>query len=802
MDELQNNDAFGRPGTEPRWTQGSKDGVGTAYAASCHVWFTLWNGVLTEVYYPTIDRPQIRDLQLLLTDGESFFHEEKRHLKSRAERLCPSLAYRLVNDDPNGRYQVTKEVITDPHLPCVLQRVSITGEPELLRRLRVYALCAPHLEVGGWDNNARVMEVAGRRVLVAHKRTSERETWLAMAATVPFGQTSCGYVGRSDGWTDLSADLEMDWEFARAEQGNVALTGELLLGDGAREFTLGIAFGDGEHAAVTTLFQSLGIPFEKQRAKYLDQWQRPAKRRLPLEGPAGDGGNLYRASYSLLLAHEDKRYPGALIASLSIPWGEVKGDEDMGGYHLVWTRDMTNSALALLAAGNSETPLRALIYLAASQEPDGSFAQNFWINGQPYWRAKQLDQVAYPILLAHRLQAEKALRDFDPYPTVLRAASFLVQQGPVTEQERWEEAAGLSPSTLAVSIAALVCASIFARAHGDEDTAQFLEEYADWIECHVEDWTVTEKGTLLPEVKRHFVRINPVRPGAPIPRRLPQDAMLTIANRAPGAQSSFPASEIIDAGFLELVRYGVRAADDLTVVDSLRVVDQVLKVETPFGFCFRRYNHDGYGQRDDGTPYNHWGRGRGWPLLCGERGHYELAAGRDVTSFVHSMEGFAVPTGLLPEQVWDAPDQPAAHMHLGRPTGAAMPLAWAHGEYIKLLRSIRDGQIFDRVPEVADRYLGDRHQCKRIQMWSFAYRAQNVRPGETLRVLATAPFRLRWSADEWQSQTDVESAPTALGVQFADIQMSDAPAAPVRFTFFWPEADRWEGEDFEVPIGD
>ena len=152
-------------------------------------------------------------------------------------------------------------------------------------------------------------------------------------------------------------------------------------------------------------------------------------------------------------------YSGAFIASASIPWGASKSDDDLGGYHLVWTRDMIQSASALLACGRTETALRALVYLACTQHPDGGFAQNFWIDGTPYWSGIQLDEVAFPIILAWRLWKLNALGNFDIVPFVTRAASFLVRYAPVTQQERWEENAGYSPSTLAVVISALVCAA-------------------------------------------------------------------------------------------------------------------------------------------------------------------------------------------------------------------------------------------------------------------------------------------------------------------------------------------------------
>ena len=789
-------EAFGWPGIDPRWTQGGKDGVGTSYSASSRIWFTIWNGILTEIYYPTIDRPQIRDLQYLITDGESFFHEEKRHLNSKITRQSAhGLEYRITNADPDGRYAIVKEIIADPHLPCVLQHTKLTGDPKFLSQLRLYVLCAPHIEVGGWGNNAHVVEVAGRWLLTAEKEG----TWIALAATVPFSRLSCGFVGRSDGWTDLADNFRMDWEFGKAINGNVALTGEVDLKE-RRQFTLGLALGDTLHSAVTTLFQALGVPFNEQRTRYREQWNRPCRKILPLERVSNDKGNLYHSSVSLLLAHEDKRHPGAMIASLSIPWGESKGDEDMGGYHLVWTRDMVNSVTGLLAAGHSETAFRALIYLAASQQADGGFPQNFWIDGTPYWRGIQLDEVAFPILLARRLRRESALQDFDPYPTVMRAASYLIRNGPATQQERWEEAGGYSPSTFAASIAALICAGCFARERGDEATAKFIEEYADFLDCHIEDWTVTTEGTLVPGIERHIVRIHPVNVYDTCPNENPNSGRVTIANEPPGVRKEYPGKEIVDAGFLELVRYGIRKPDDPLIVDSLRVTDAALKVNTPAGPCWHRYNHDGYGQREDGGAFEGWGKGRAWPLLTGERGHYELAAGRKVKSFVRAMEGFASRTGLLPEQVWDEADLPQAHMYVGKPTGSAMPLMWAHAEYIKLLRSVSDGQVFDFIPEVADRYIKNRKSCTALEIWKPNRQVCTVKKGYTLRIQAPASFRLRWSEYDWQRVEDTPSCPTALGIHYLDIPVPSAQRAPIRFTFFWTSENRWEGRDYEVNV--
>ncbi|MGH7917373.1 MAG: glycoside hydrolase family 15 protein, partial [Candidatus Binataceae bacterium] len=696
--------ATGAPGIAPRWTHSAKDIIGTAYSTSSHLWFTISQGVISEIYFPTIDRPQVRDLQFLVSDGETFFHDTHRNLRSSIEYLGEhGLGVRVINADLQDRYRIVMEVIADPHQACLLIDTRLEGAEDFLKKLHLYVLLAPHLEVGGWANNGNVARQSGREFLTAHKNN----VWLALAATVPFIRRSCGYVGTTDGWQDLAANFKMDYQFAAAINGNIALTGEIDLSEGYH-FTLGLAFGRSLHRAVTTLFQSLGLPFVEHKTRFLEQWDRICRDLYPLEKFTGDGGMLYRRSRELIMAHEDKSYPGALIASLSIPWGEARGDEDLGGYHLVWTRDMINSATGLLAAGDAVTPLRALIYLACSQRDDGGFPQNFWIDGEPYWSGIQLDEVAFPIMLAWRLQAARGLADFDPYEMVMAAAHFLIRHGPATPQERWEENSGYSPSTLASNIAALICAAGFASHRGDEASARYLTEYADFLESHVEAWTVTNTGVLVPAISRHYIRINPENVNDVTPNEDPDRGMVTIRNRPPGEPWQFPAAEIVDAGFLELVRYGIRRANDPLMEDSLRVIDSVLKVDLPAGPCWKRYTHDGYGQRADGGPFKGWGVGRPWPLLTGERGHYELAAGREPTVYLRAIERFATATRLLPEQVWDQPDLPGSLMYLGRPTGSAMPLMWAHAEYIKLLRSAADGELFDLIPEVAERYRNGR----------------------------------------------------------------------------------------------
>lgn len=785
--------AFGAPGLEPRWTSSAKDAVSTAYAASSKIWFTVSHGILNEIYCPTIDRPQIRDMQFLITDGETFFHEERRDLTHEFDYIDPdALAVTVRNRDPEGRYAIVRRMVADPHYPVMLINVRLEGEEDFLSRLRVYALLAPHLEVGGSANSAQVADVAGQRVILAWKDTMS----LAFAADCGFSRASCGYVGASDGWQDLKQNFKMDWEFGSALEGNIALMGELPVM--RREFTIAIGFGEGHHAALSATVGSLAVPFERHLTRFIEQWHRTAAPR-ELARSSGDSGRLLRISHNVVLAHEDKTFAGAFVASASIPWGYAKGDDDLGGYHLVWTRDMVQTATALMACGRWETALRALVYLACTQRPDGGFSQNFWVNGEPYWTGIQLDEVAFPILLAWRLWKHDALGSFAVFPFVARAAGFLVRYAPVTQQERWEETAGYSPSTLAAVIAALICAADMARAHSSPELAQFLEEHADWIESHLEDWTVTNSGVLHPDVQRHYMRIRPPECGDPYAHPECGSETVHINNIAPGEKADFEAREIIDAGFLELVRYGVRAPDDPLIVDSLKVVDHVLKVDTPQGPCWLRYNHDGYGQRSDGGPFLGYGKGRAWPLLVGERAHYELAAGHDIGPLIATIESFASSGGMLPEQIWDEPDKNG--LVLGGPAGSAMPLVWAHSEYLKLLRSAADDRVYDCIPVVEERYARGRPPASHIEVFKVLRRQiREITAGKTLRITSAERFRVIWSADGWATTQVADSAQVGYAGSYADLPTKPDQTGSLSFTLFWPDEGRWEGRNFDVAL--
>ena len=799
--------AFGAPGVPPRWTSSQKDAVVTAYAASSRVWFTVSHGTLNEVYFPTIDRPQMRDMELLFTDEETFFHEEKRDLDYDFHYSDPEAPIvRVTATDKQGRYTVTKEFISDPHHPVVLMNVKITGDAAVLSRLKCYVLLAPHLDGGGAGNSARSLLLSGHRTLLAWKGN----TSLALGVNCGFTRSSCGYVGTSDGYQDLADNMKMKWQFGQALDGNIAVMGEVEIGRNA-EFTAAIAFGTGHHMALSGLMESLSTPYDEHATRFVTQWRR-AMSPEELVAASTDGGRLMRISHNLILSHEDKTYSGAFIASASIPWGASKGDDDLGGYHLVWTRDMVQSATAMLACGRTETARRALVYLACTQRPDGGFSQNFWIDGTAYWSGIQLDEVAFPIILAWRLWKVDGLGNFDVFPFVERAAAFLVRYAPVTQQERWEENAGYSPSTLAAVIAGLVCAADLARAYMAPELASFLEAYADWIEAHLDHWTTTDDGFLCPGVKQHYMRIRPPCVGEPFYNPNIPKGFIHLANREAGETADFDAREVVDAGFLELVRYGIRRADDPLIVESLKVVDHCLKYNTPYGPAWRRYNHDGYGQKKDGGPYDGSGQGRAWPLLGGERAHYELAAGNDVKPLIAAFERFSSEGGMLPEQVWDHDDMPEAGMFEGRSAGSAQPLVWAHAEYIKLLRSVADGKVFDTISVVADRYAvppGKRTFRSEVDIFQVARPIVHVSGGMTLRIVDAHRFNVTYTMDDWATVLEVSSKAVGYPGSYVDIQTPILAPGDIRkliFTMHWPERadspDHWLGRNIEILVGE
>jgi len=764
------------------------------------VWFTLSHGILNEIYYPEVDQACTRDLGLIVTNGRDFFSEEKRD--ARSEVIYPMAgvpAYNLVNRCLDGRYRIEKEIITDPQLDVVLQRTRFVPLRESLMTYRVHALLAPHLANHGAGNTAWVGDYKGVPMLYAERGA----TALALACSAPWLNRSVGFVGVSDGWQDLVRHKVMTWTYGRAENGNVALCGEIELEMCGGLFVLAIGFGRTWEEAASRASASLQRGFGQSWLEYTGGWRGWQQKLLSLPEPASARVGLYQLSTAVLRIHESKRLPGGLIASLSVPWGFSKGDDDLGGYHLVWPRDLVESAGALLAAGAQSDVRRILRYLQIMQEADGHWPQNMWLDGRPYWYGMQMDETALPILLVDLARREGALTPEDStrlWPMVRRAASFIVRNGPVTQQDRWEEDPGYSPFTLAVEIAALLAAADLSEMHEEMATAAYLRETADVWNAHIEAWTYVTGTDLCHQVgvSGYYVRIAPPEDAcAPSPAW----GFVPIKNRPPG-DSELQATHLVSVDALALVRFGLRAPDDPRILDTLKVIDALLLVETPFGPAWHRYNHDGYGEHRDGSAFDGTGEGRAWPLLVGERAHYELAAGRHerAEQLLAAIGAFASDGGLLPEQVWDAPDLPDRGLFFGRPSGSAMPLVWTHAEYIKLVRSLRDGRVFDMPPQPVRRYQVARTGSAHT-IWRFNHKCRTIVEFNTLRLEVLAPARVHWSSDGWRSVQDTETRDTGLGIHVADVLTSDLRAGTtVRFTFYWSAAGRWEGRNFEMQV--
>jgi glucoamylase len=792
--------APGRPGILPHWTSSAKTGVGTALNQHSKVWFTLSHGILNEVYFPRVDQACTRDMGFMVSNGRDFFSEEKRHCSFQNRPIEPGVpAYELLNTCHSGRYRIHKEVLTDPYRSVVLQKVKFEALQGALADYKLYVLLAPHLENCGYRNTGWTGDYKGVPVFFAeHGRAA-----LALASSAPWGKRSVGYVGLSDGWRDLSQHFQMEWEYTRAENGNIAFTGEIDLAACQGEFVLALGFGSIWTEAGQQARSSLLEDYGELREHYLSQWRSWQNQMLPLDQPLRQN-DLYRSSTAVLRTHESKDFLGGIIASLSIPWGFSKGDEDLGGYHLVWPRDLVETAGALLAAGAVNDAVRVLRYLEATQEADGNWAQNLWLDGRPYWTGVQMDETAFPILLTDllRREAPETLGRLDRWwPMVRNAASFILRNGPVTQQDRWEEDAGYSPFTLAAEISALLAAADIADLTGHSAQAQTLRDTADAWNENIERWVYADGGELAQQlaVPGYYVRIAPPNTDGAASST---QGFVPIKNQPPGLDGE-KACHVISPDALALVRFGLRAPGDPRILNTLRAIDALLSVELPQGPCWYRYNGDGYGEHKDGAAFDGAGIGRPWPLLAGERAHYALAAGHrdEAEALLTVMENStAGDSRLLPEQVWDSADIPARELFRGKPSGSACPLVWAHSEYVKLRRSIRDGRIFDQPPQTVQRYLVEKRK-RQIFGWRFNNKTRSIPRNKTLRIVLLTPGRVHWSLDNWTTAQDTGAHDTGLGIYTLDLPTASLPpGAEAVFTFFWPQENRWEGTDYRVKI--
>ena len=666
------------PGDIPTWTTGGKEAVGTSTTTDSKVWFTLQNGILTEVYYPRLDTANIRTLEFAVSNGKKVWTESK-DMAHTIERINDSaLLYRQTSNDPQEDFQITKTYITDPQRNTLLIEVTFTGPTTD----SLYVLFDPALKNSGYGDTG----VTQGDALV----TQKSDVAAALISKPSFAELTNGFAGTSDGYTDLLRNYKLTQKYARAENGNVLQVAKLPAG---RHFIIALAFGADATSAIDTAKQSLQSDFAKVSAEYASGWQQYANT-LRQVNPSYE--KMFQLSAMVLKAHEDKTYRGAMIASMSIPWGfAVKAAEPtVGGYHLIWARDLYEVATGLLAAGDRPAAERALNYLlTVQQKPDGSFPQNSWLDGKPYWTAMQMDEDSYPLILAWQL----GRTDAETWTKHLRPeAEFILAHGPITEQERWEELNGYSPSTLAAEIAALVCAADIAnKNNANEDADRYLHTADDWA-ANVEKWTLTTTGHLgSPEDRAgYYIRIDQTAD--------PNDgATLDVRNGG----GIWDKRDVVDAGFLEFVRLGIRPADDPNITRSVHVIDTTIRIETPNGPGFRRYNHDGYGETYYGGPWQSEGIGRLWPIFTGERGEYEIAKGHDPTPYIVTMEKFANEGGMIPEQIWDRAEPTQSNFTFGEGTGSATPLAWSMAQFLRLVVDAEEHQITETPKVVADHFL-------------------------------------------------------------------------------------------------
>ena len=768
--------------SRPVWSPARKDMVGGSLGPS-RIWFTLAKGILTEVYHPRIDIPQIRDLGFIVADDRGFWSEVRangRYTLSLAGEGIP--AVRIVHE--HERFRLELRIVASPCRDAILVDYRLSGG----ETLRLYPLLATRLGGQAPDNLALCTAWHGRKVLTA----SQGPYALSLAGMRPggeelFSRTSCGEVGESDGWQDFNRNGRMAWEFGEAGPGEVA-----LMGEATPSGTLALAFASSREAASTlalsALMEGFSPQWEEQVALWRD-WQDSL--RLPDTLPETLVRS-YRMSAMVLRVHEDKSFPGALIASLSIPWGEAS--DSRGGYHLVWSRDLTESAGALLAMGDDETVRRILSYLMATQQEDGHWLQNQWLGGKPYWQGLQLDEAAFPVLLAAALEGREPLSAEGLRTMVEKALRFIIREGPVTGQDRWEEDPGVNLFTLAVSIAALV------------DGARFLDpeerEIAYWIadtwNARIESWSWSGRTKLAEGlgISGYYLRA--------VPAEVLEDAAakglpLLIKNRChdPG----LAACDQVSTDFLQLVRYGLRTFSDKHVRESLRAVDALLRGDTPAGPAWYRYNGDGYGEHVDGSPFDGTGRGRLWPLLAGERGHAALTAGENPLPYLRSMAQMAGPGGLIPEQVWDTSPIPEQDLWPGRPTGSAMPLVWAHAEFVKLAHSYDKKAPVDRPRATWERYGGKRPEISWV-LWRHRHKLRFLPEGKELRFVFEGEALIHWGIDGWSNPVDSPTRPLGLGFYGTALSVGSLRRGQhIDFTFFWLEERRWEGLDYRMEVG-
>jgi len=690
-----------------------KDCLGTARNTTSKVWYTVANGVLSDTYYPTVDNTNVETLQYLVTDGTSFTDLQRRDMTYTAEALEGSggMACRVTATANSGKYKVTTDYLTDPSRNTVLMRVRFTPQDP---SYRLYVRFDPTVNGnggGGTGNgggdDATVDTSTGHPVLVssdtntatnAANRDYAQPVYAALDG--PLADGSSGLVG--------GADDSIDSTNTDVANGNVAQHARVVV-DGSGVATLALGFGASQDEAVGVAEGSLGTKFDKTLGDYETGWKKydnslnkPPNRLEGLDKKTVDAlSDEYYLSANVVKASEDKTFPGAIVASLASPWGQAvsAGDPNntyFGSYREVFARDLYEAWTGLMAAGDRETARDATLFLFDKQQlPDGSMPRNSLVNGKtaPDSFNTQLDECAYPILMAYQL----GLNGASLYNNHIKpAANFVASHGPSFGPERWEEQSGYSPSTIAAEIAGLVAAAEIAKDNHDDASANLWLGVADDYQRSIKLWTVTTNHPL-PEAARYFIRLS--KTGDP-------NAAITynVGNGGP----TLDQRDVIDAGFLELVRLGELPAKDPDILATLPVIDSTIGTDTPSGFGWHRYNGDGYGDgKDDGHPWAPSNKGTGhlWPVLSAERAEQDLATGdtKTAVSLLLGMQRFASGVGLIPEQDWELPDLAASPFGTdptlasigfqnGRPAGSAAPLTWSAGAFVRLAADLGEGK--------------------------------------------------------------------------------------------------------------
>lgn len=764
------------------WASAQKDIVGTSLGSS-RVWFTLAQGIVTECYYPRIDIPQIRDLGFIVADDAGFW-AEVRKLGNYTIDVENDYAPAVTIAHRHARFTLTLRVCPDRDRDVLLVALNLNGDPAL----RPYVLWSPRPGGEATATVGAATRYRGRSVLWAEQGPFG-VALLAASGERPdgYGRISAGCTGASDGWQDFHRNGCMRWEYDRAGPGEIGLMGEL-----PQQATLALGFAASKESASTLAAESLCTRFDDIWACHTESWIRWAGTVHEPRMPAALRP-MFARSTMVLKAHGDRTYRGAAVASLAVPWGET--NISRGGYHLVWPRDLCETAGALLAVGAFDDARDVLRYLIATQQEDGHWLQNQWLGGKPFWQGVQLDETAFPVLLAGMLADVGELGDIPVTDMVRRALTFLACNGPATPQDRWEENAGINTFTLAICIAALVEGAPFLP----EPARTSALTLADTWNARLEDWTWVRDTKLAAalDVSGYYLRTAP-------PEVLVDNSAIAqhilIKNRT--YSNDLPASEVVATDFLQLVRYGLRQPDDPCILASLKAMDALLRSDTPSGPVWHRYNHDGYGEHRDGRPFDGAGHGRGWPLLIGERGHYALAAGEDPLPYLNTMVKMAGPGGMIPEQVWDEAPLPERGLYPGRPSGSAMPLVWAHAEFIKLVVSRARRKVIDRPARVWERYRGSRPEIS-WRDWTLQRHPERIPAGLGLRITLPAPATVHWGRNGWQGATNSQTRETGLGsYSVAELPTASLPpGSTVEFTFRWLGSAAWEGRDYRVEIG-